>query len=76
MHIATEVITGNLIAGATGLHKRDRGFKAYLLSMGLLYTLIQSPGYYTDRGVMGFVWMFTAFTVTAFVALSLAGESS
>ncbi|MFQ6128985.1 MAG: hypothetical protein ACE5QW_08810 [Thermoplasmata archaeon] len=45
MHIAAEVITGNLIVGAIGLHKNmNRGFKAYLLSMGLLYTLIQSPG--------------------------------
>ncbi len=39
MHIAAGVITRNLIAGAIGLHKRDRGFKAHLLSMGMRYTL-------------------------------------
>ncbi|MCK4443921.1 MAG: hypothetical protein KAW09_05225, partial [Thermoplasmata archaeon] len=51
---------------------RDWGFKAYLLSTGLLYTLIRSPGYYADRGVVGFVGMFVVLRVIA-VALSLAG---
>ncbi|MCK4367562.1 MAG: hypothetical protein KAW84_06400 [Thermoplasmata archaeon] len=67
MHIAAEVITGNLIAGAIGLRKRDRGFNAYPLSMGLLYTLIQSPGYHADRGVVGFIGMFAVFTVVALI---------
>ncbi len=74
MRIAAEAITGNLIVGALGLHKRDRGFKAYLLSMELLCTLIQSPGYHADQGVVGFVWMFVVLMVVALIALSFAGE--
>ena len=38
-HTTAEAITGILIVVALGFHKRDRGFKAHLLSMGMLYTL-------------------------------------
>ena len=55
----------HLIVGSIGLHKRDRGLKAQ--SMGLLYTLIQSPGYHANRGVVGFVGMFAVFTVVALI---------
>lgn len=76
LHITAEVVTGiSLIVGASGLYRNwSWGFRAYLLSMGmLLYTLIVSPGYYAEKGVMELVGMFVVFIVisAAFIILTL-----
>lgn len=75
LHIAAEIATGiSLIIGGYGLYRNlNWGFRAYLLSMGmLLYTLIVSPGYYAQKGVIEFVGMFAVFIIIsiAFIALS------
>lgn len=57
----------------SGSSRRDRGFKAYLLPMEFLYTLIQSPRYHADRGVVGFIVIFVVLMVIA-VAVSCAGS--
>jgi peptidoglycan/LPS O-acetylase OafA/YrhL len=75
VHITAETATAlTLIVGGLGLlaHRR-RGFQVYLLSMGmLLYTLIQSPGYFAQRGEWAFAGMFAILIAIAltFVALS------
>ena len=75
LHITAEMVTASaLIIGGVGLlANRKWGFRAYLLSMGmLLYTLIQSPGYFAQKGEVAFVGMFVIFIVLAvtFVVLS------
>lgn len=68
MHVAAEIVTGLLliIGGYGSLTQRSWGEDLYLLSMGmLLYTLIMSPGYFLQKGEVGFVAMFGAFIVLA-----------
>lgn len=61
LHMAAEALTGiALVAAGWGLLRgKTWGRTLYLLATGaLIYTLIQSPGYYLQLGVMGFVAMF------------------
>jgi hypothetical protein len=81
MHIAAEIVTAvTLITGGMCLIKKSRwGFKVYLLSMGmLLYTLIISAGYFSQRGVCVIVGLFAGLiALTALlIGLSLFKEES
>lgn len=61
LHMAAEALTGAaLVAAGWGLLTgRAFGRPLYLLATGaLIYTLIQSPGYYLQLREMGFVAMF------------------
>jgi len=67
MHILAEVITIMLIIGGifilTGI---KWGKEIYFLSMGMLiYTLIQSPGYFIETKDYGLVIMFGVMLVVA-----------
>jgi peptidoglycan/LPS O-acetylase OafA/YrhL len=69
-HVAAEFATaGLLIAAGFGLLGRKAwGGRVFLLALGmLLYTLIASPGYYLELGVLGFVLMFAALLALALV---------
>lgn len=64
LHMIAEFVTAiGLIIGGYGLITiKDWGYDVYLLATGaLIYTLIQSPGYYLQQGVFGFVVMFATF---------------
>jgi hypothetical protein len=68
LHIAAELITAvALVLGGWGLlTERAWGYQVYLLSTGaLLYTMIQSPGYFLQAGDVGFVGMFAVLLITA-----------
>ena len=68
MHIAAEIVTAILlIVGGIGLLlKKIWGFQTYMFSMGMLvYTLIQSPGHYAEKGELIFVVIFGAFITIA-----------
>jgi hypothetical protein len=72
MHMIAEYATAiGLITAGYGLLAFKRwGYDIYLLSTGaLIYTLIQSPGYYLQQGVLGFVIMFTVFMIITVVLL-------
>jgi hypothetical protein len=74
MHIVAELLTAvMLIVGGIGvLVDKKWGRKIYFVSMGmLLYTLIVSPGYYIQRGNIGFVAMFAVFFVISIIFLRL-----
>lgn len=67
-HIAAELVTAvMLLVGGWGLlANRSWGSKIYFLSTGaLLYTMIQSPGYFIHTGDTGFVSMFAVLIVIA-----------
>jgi hypothetical protein len=74
-HIAAEIVTGViLVSGGIGiLVAPDAGWSSMLSAFGLglvVYTLIQSPGYYVDRGERPMIVMFSTiwlFTVPAIV---------
>jgi hypothetical protein len=71
-HLAGELITALLlIVSATGvLWARRWGPPLQLLSLGMLvYTLIVSPGYFAQRGEMGFFLMFGVILVLALGAI-------
>ena len=71
-HLAAEITTATaLIIAGTGLLKTKRwGDQLYLLSTGaLIYTAIQSPGYFLQNGEIGFVVMFAVLLAVAFVLL-------
>ena len=66
MHILAEVITAViLILGGIGiLVNKKWGKDIYLVSMGMLiYTLVQSPGYFMETGDYGFVIIFGVLMV-------------
>lgn len=72
MHMIAEYSTAiGLIVGGGGLLKnKGWGFSIYLLSTGaLIYTLIQSPGYYLQLGEISFVIMFAVFLTLAVALL-------
>lgn len=72
LHLAAEFATGLalLISGYGLLRARPWAQRSILLALGmLLYTLIQSPGYYAQLGQLTFVAM---FVVLALPALYLA----
>lgn len=74
-HLSAELLTAlGLVAGGLGLLLGRRwGYKAYLVAMGmLLYTVIQSPGYYAQAGNLTFVVMFAIlFLMTFFFIIYL-----
>lgn len=74
-HMTAEITTATMliIAGFGMLTNRKWGFRVYLLSVGmLLYTLIQTPGYFAQRGELALVPMFAALLVltVSFIVLS------
>ena len=65
-HLVSEFLTAFLlIIGGYGLYKeRSWGFGVFLVSMGmLLYSVINSTGYYAGQGEIVMVGMFTVLTV-------------
>ncbi len=78
-HLAAELLTAIvLIAAGVGLlHGAAWGMKLYLLSMGMLiYTVINSSGYYAQSGDFCFVIMFAGLLILAvfFSALSIRNK--
>ncbi len=72
LHMVAEFITGiALIAGGFGLLALKKwGYNIYLLATGaLIYTLIQSPGYYLQQGILGFVIMFAVLLLLSVIFL-------
>ena len=72
MHLAAEFVTAiTLILGGWGLIKlKTWGEQLYLLATGaLIYTMIQSPGYFLQTGESGFVVMFAVLMILALVIL-------
>ena len=72
MHIAAELATAAaLLVGGWGLLTlKPWGRQVYLLATGaLLYTMIQSPGYFLQNGELGFVAMFAVLFVLAVLLL-------
>lgn len=72
-HLAAEFLTASgLVAGGLGLlYGRRWGAKVYLVAMGmLLYTVIQSPGYYAQVGEFTFVGMFGVLYLTTVFFIS------
>lgn len=72
-HLAAESLTAlALIAGGVMLYRRHRlGEKAYLVSVGMLvYTVINSSGYYAQSGDWSFVAMFGVLFVLAVICLA------
>jgi peptidoglycan/LPS O-acetylase OafA/YrhL len=72
MHLAAEFATAAaLIVGGWGLLKQKAwGEQLYLLATGaLIYTMIQSPGYFLQTGETGFVMMFAVLIIVAIVIL-------
>ncbi len=68
MHLLAEFVTALalIIAGWGLLRAKAWAVNIYLLATGaLLYTLIQSPGYFVQTGETGFVIMFTALIIMA-----------
>lgn len=77
LHMAAEALTGGaLIAAGWGLLTgRAWGCPLYLLATGaLIYTLIQSPGYYLQLGVMGFVAMFALLLLATLGFLAIVAK--
>jgi uncharacterized membrane protein (DUF2068 family) len=73
MHLAAEFATAIvLIIAGWGLLKAKRwGAQIYLLATGaLLYTMIQSPGYFLQTGEPGFVVMFAVLIILAVLFLT------
>src|SRR3954451_12866644 len=71
-HVAAELLTAVvLIVCGAGALVAKRWAKALLpLALGMLvYTSIVSPGYFAQRGQMGFVAMFAAIFVLACAAI-------
>ena len=72
MHLVAEVVTAILlIVSAVGLWRQLHwGMTVWWVSMGmLLYTLIQSPGYFLHTGEQGLVIMFAALGVLSLVIM-------
>jgi len=72
MHLAAEFVTAVLlIVGGIALLRGWRyGINLFQVSMGMLiYTLIQSPGYFAEQGEFVFVVMFAIFFLIAFMLL-------
>ena len=68
LHLVAEFATGLalLISGYGLLQERAWAQRTILLALGmLLYTLIQSPGYYAQLGQFGFVAMFVILALPA-----------
>ncbi len=67
-HMVAEYLTAIalIVAGFGLLTLKKWGYQIYLLATGaLIYTLIQSPGYYVQQEVLGYVIMFGVFLIAA-----------
>jgi hypothetical protein len=74
-HVAAEALTAvALIAGAYGLLKgREWGSKVHALSLGMLiYTCIQSPGYFLQQGVFPIAGMFAVILAAGLYLFAVA----
>ncbi len=72
-HLAAELVTalGLLASGVALLTNRPWGLRAYLLSAGMLvYTVINSSGYFAQREQWGFVGMFGVLLLLAIVSVA------
>ena len=72
MHLATEFLTGAmLVVSGVGLLARWRLARTFALIAGgmLIYTVIQSPGYYLNLGQAPMVAMFGVTGTLALVAV-------
>jgi hypothetical protein len=70
-HLVAEVITAIalLIGGMALLAHKSWGVSLYLVAVGMLiYTMINSPGYFAQQGEWAFVVMFAVLTLLAFVS--------
>jgi hypothetical protein len=73
-HVAAELVTAIvLLAGGWGLlTKSSWGAQVYLVSMGmLLYTVIESPGYFAQKRVWLMVGVFAVVLVLSLISLGL-----
>ncbi len=73
LHITAEVVTAAalIIAGSGLLAGKTWGYQVYLVATGaLLYTMIQSPGYFLHIGQAGFVGMFTVLIILSLFLLT------
>ncbi len=73
MHILAEIATGVLliISGSLLIRKNQLTRLLFPFSMGMLiYTLIQSPGYYIQRGELPFPVMFAIILVFSILILT------
>lgn len=71
-HLVAEFLTAIalLVTGTGLLAKRNWAFRGYLAALGmLLYTVINSAGYYADLGESSMVGMFAFLTVTTIACL-------
>ena len=73
-HLAAEVLTAVVLivsgAGALGAKRWARAL--FLVGLGMLvYTSIVSPGYFAQRGQMGFLAMFGAILLMACAAITV-----
>jgi len=78
-HLAAETLTALLliVAGGAGLGSKRWARPLLLVSLGmLLYTVIVSPGYFAQRGQVGFVVMFAVIFALACVAIRAVVRSS
>jgi len=74
-HILAEVATATvlLISGFGLFRKKTWGLKAFIFALGaLFYTLIASPGYYVQQGVLPIVVMFMILMVFTLMFLGQA----
>ncbi len=73
LHITAEIVTAValIIAGSGLLAGKTWGYEVYLVATGaLLYTMIQSPGYFLHIGQAGFVGMFIVLIILAVFLLT------
>jgi hypothetical protein len=73
LHIVAEVVTAAaLFLGGLGLLTlKSWGYQVYMLATGaLVYTIIQSSGYFLQTGEVGFVGMFAVLIVLTLLLLT------
>ena len=73
LHITAEIVTAValIIAGSGLLAGKTWGYEVYLVATGaLLYTMIQSPGYFLHFGQVGFVGMFIVLIILSVFLLT------
>jgi hypothetical protein len=73
LHIFTEMLTAlMLIVGGLSVLMKWRHTELHIISHGmLLYAILNSSGYYIDRGEVGMVFMFGVLLVGTVVSLIL-----
>jgi phosphotransferase system glucose/maltose/N-acetylglucosamine-specific IIC component len=71
-HLVAELVTAValVVSGAALLTNKSWGASLYLVSAGMLiYTVINSPGYFAQQGDWAFVVMFAVLIVLALVSV-------